>query len=55
MTSTSDPQARRLAGRILLWQAVVTLVLAGVITLAADAAAGSGDDRHAAGEIEKGR
>ena len=40
MTSTSDPQARRLAGRILLWQAVVTLVLAGVITLAADAAAG---------------
>ena len=27
MTVTSDPQMRRLAGRILLWQGIVTLVL----------------------------
>lgn len=40
MTSNSDPQARRLAVRILLWQAVITLVLAGLIALAANAAAG---------------
>ena len=40
MTSTSDPQARRLAGRILLWQAVVVLALAGLLAVVAGLPAG---------------
>lgn len=40
MTPNSDPETRRLAVRILLWQAVVVLVLAGVTALVADVAAG---------------
>ena len=40
MTSSSDPQTRRLAGRILLWQAVVVLALAGLLAVVAGLPAG---------------
>ena len=40
MTASSDPQIRRLAGRILLWQAVVTLVLAALVAVIAGRSSG---------------
>ena len=38
MTVTSDPQMRRLAARILLWQALVTVALAALAGLADEGA-----------------
>lgn len=40
MTVTSDPQMRRLAGRILLWQALVSGVLAALVAVMAGKASG---------------
>jgi len=40
MTVTSDPQMRRLAGRILLWQALVSGALAALVAVMAGKASG---------------
>ena len=40
MTVSSDPQMRRLAGRILLWQALVTVALAALVAAFAGKASG---------------
>lgn len=40
MTVASDPQTRRLAGRILLWQAVVTIVLTVLVAVMAGRTSG---------------
>ena len=40
MTVSSDPQMRRLAGRILLWQGVVTLALGALVAAVAGKAGG---------------
>ncbi|MFM7433235.1 MAG: ATP synthase subunit I [Gammaproteobacteria bacterium] len=40
MTVSSDPQMRRLAARILLWQALVTVALAALVAVLAGKASG---------------